>query len=304
MSTQSFPRKVATLSTKRISVIIIVRNGARTLQECLDTVFHQSLPASEVIVVDNNSTDATKAIIMGAVATYETCRYAFEPYPSRGAARNKGLELATGDILVMTDADCIVPHTWLADITHLIRNRTERVIVGSQYDILESYTTRHTQKMYEHTLKRSVSTDGHALFLDTKNCAFDAQLLKQNRFDRRFKAVEDAELMFRLRQYTHIKYLPTLKVGHKHPQSFRRLAKVAYERAFWNAQIYHKFKNKFDIHGQMSFLEVPWWRIIGGLCYFEIEAIRSNGWSHLPYFLVYDLSWKYGSVRGFFKKSL
>jgi glycosyltransferase involved in cell wall biosynthesis len=50
-------------SARTISVVVAVRNGARTLQRCLDSVFEQRLSGVELVVMDGGSTDGTQAII-------------------------------------------------------------------------------------------------------------------------------------------------------------------------------------------------------------------------------------------------
>lgn len=78
----------------KVSVIIPVYNGEKTLARCLNSVLNQTHSNYEVIVVDNNSTDKTKEIINKFKEEDSKIRYAFEPYRSRGAARNKGIETA------------------------------------------------------------------------------------------------------------------------------------------------------------------------------------------------------------------
>jgi glycosyltransferase involved in cell wall biosynthesis len=94
---------------KRISLIIPAYNEERYLGACLDEVARQTVMPDEVIVVDNNSTDATAAIAQ---------RYPFVTLLQESAqgivyARNRGFEAASGDILARTDADVVLPETWV-----------------------------------------------------------------------------------------------------------------------------------------------------------------------------------------------
>jgi glycosyltransferase involved in cell wall biosynthesis len=91
-----------------ISIIIPVHNGDRYLAEAIDCVLAQTYPALEIIVVDDGSTDQSAAIAQG----YERAvRYAYQSQTGAGAARNRGVELATGDYLAFLDAD----DRWVAD---------------------------------------------------------------------------------------------------------------------------------------------------------------------------------------------
>lgn len=71
------------------------------LGEAIESVLAQTLPAHEIIVVDDGSTDNTAAI----VASYSGVRYIFQENSGTATARNKGLNASTGAFLVFLDAD-------------------------------------------------------------------------------------------------------------------------------------------------------------------------------------------------------
>jgi glycosyltransferase involved in cell wall biosynthesis len=96
-----------------ISVVIPVLDEARRIEACLDALAAQrDAPAFEVIVVDNGSQDSTPELvrrhIIGARLSVERAR---GPY----AARNTGIGEARGDIVALTDADCLPDERWLAE---------------------------------------------------------------------------------------------------------------------------------------------------------------------------------------------
>ncbi|MEU9350499.1 glycosyltransferase [Streptomyces griseoloalbus] len=84
-----------------MSVVIPAHNSARTLAACLDSVYAQTCPIHEVIVVDDGSTDATARIARG----YPCTLIRHEPNRGVSAARNAGIAAATGDILFFLDSD-------------------------------------------------------------------------------------------------------------------------------------------------------------------------------------------------------
>jgi glycosyltransferase involved in cell wall biosynthesis len=93
-----------------VSVVIPVYNGERFIAAAINSVLAQSCAAAEVsqvIVVDNNSTDGTLALVKNLVATrYGDCVLAIsEPRPNAANARNAGARLATGEWLAFLDAD-------------------------------------------------------------------------------------------------------------------------------------------------------------------------------------------------------
>jgi len=71
----------------------------------------------EVIVVDNNSPDDTRAVVEEAARSFPVpLLYRFEQQQGRSAALNSGFDAASGDILVTTDDDVRVPPDWLTQI--------------------------------------------------------------------------------------------------------------------------------------------------------------------------------------------
>jgi glycosyltransferase involved in cell wall biosynthesis len=104
-----------------LSIVIPAFNEARLIERCLQSI-SASLAAnptpsftSDVIVVDNNSTDNTATIARQAGA-----QVVFEPVNQIGRARNTGAAKATGDWLLFLDADSELSPGLLADILRVI----------------------------------------------------------------------------------------------------------------------------------------------------------------------------------------
>ena len=99
----------------RFSVVIATYNRAADLRGTLDSLARLE-PAGtwEVIVVDNNSTDDTRAVVEAAAAGFPVpLRYLFEREQGRSPALNAGIRAASGDIIVTTDDDVRVEPDWL-----------------------------------------------------------------------------------------------------------------------------------------------------------------------------------------------
>jgi len=115
----------------RVSVIVPVHNGEATIARCLAALSQGPADLSEVIVVDDRSTDATAAI-----AASHGARVMANP-SGRGpaAARNAGAQAARGDILLFVDADVEVqPQTVAAILDHLDRHPDVTAVFGSYDD--------------------------------------------------------------------------------------------------------------------------------------------------------------------------
>lgn len=96
-----------------VSVVVPVLNGASTIGDMLTALVNQAgvPPQTEIIVVDNGSTDGTQDIVrrFDVVLLEESKR-------GPAAARNRGLCHATGDVVAHLDADTLPTRRWLAEL--------------------------------------------------------------------------------------------------------------------------------------------------------------------------------------------
>lgn len=96
----------------RFSIVIPTYNRKDLLRRCLAAATNQNYPEYEVIVVDDGSTDGTGEMVRREFP--QVCYIRQEPNRGPAAARNRGIEAATGEIVAFTDDDCLVPPDWLS----------------------------------------------------------------------------------------------------------------------------------------------------------------------------------------------
>ncbi len=106
--------------TPFVSVIVAARNEEDALSDCLAALAAQNYPQEsiEFIVVDDESTDGTRALVEAKAASDPRFRVMdTQPLPGhppgKSAALHTGIEAAEGDILLFTDADCRPPAQWV-----------------------------------------------------------------------------------------------------------------------------------------------------------------------------------------------
>jgi cellulose synthase/poly-beta-1,6-N-acetylglucosamine synthase-like glycosyltransferase len=108
-----------TSSRPSVSIVIPAYNEEGVIRQCVTAAIYQSVPAHEIIVVDNRSTDSTAAIV----------RRLQEEYPEAGIrllsqdaeqglipTRNFGLDAAEGDLLGRIDADSLLEPDWVEEV--------------------------------------------------------------------------------------------------------------------------------------------------------------------------------------------
>lgn len=110
------------------SVIVPVFQAEKTLEACLQALSVIEFPSREleIIVVDDGSTDSSIKI----AENMEGVRLIKCAHAGRPAALNRGLEAAAGDIVLFTDADCLVPADWAGRLISLLEDNPKLSGVG------------------------------------------------------------------------------------------------------------------------------------------------------------------------------
>ncbi|GCE02107.1 glycosyltransferase family 2 protein [Embleya hyalina] len=107
------PGPPAPRGTPRVSVIVATRERPELLAACLRTLLWQTYPDIELIVVDNApTTNRTASVVRGGCAGL--VRYVREPRPGLALAHNRGIAVATGELLAFTDDDVLADPGWVA----------------------------------------------------------------------------------------------------------------------------------------------------------------------------------------------
>lgn len=102
-----------------VSVVVPVYNDPEGIRATLDTLVAQSAPTDryEIIVVDNGSTDDTRAVVREFDRGDARLELLVEDEVQGSyAARNRGIDAAAGPVVAFVDADMVVGTTWIEDV--------------------------------------------------------------------------------------------------------------------------------------------------------------------------------------------
>ena len=124
-----------------VSVIIPTYNRADFISECVQSVLAQTLPAREVIIVDDGSTDATYNILndlgFNSINTPKTVlRYIFQKNQGVSSARNLGIKEAKSEYIALLDSDDL----WL-------KGKLDRQVIAFRDDI-QNRRLCHTDEIW------------------------------------------------------------------------------------------------------------------------------------------------------------
>jgi glycosyltransferase involved in cell wall biosynthesis len=191
------------------SVVIIARNSENTIGNCIRSVKDQSHPASEIIVVDNGSTDSTALI-----ARRNRVKVLNEPIPGRSRARNKGIRGARGEIIVFIDSDAYAHRDWLK---YLLSTYERDLLAGVAGNICAA----NSDRLIPHLIDLVVRNCPH---FGTGNIAYGKSVLTEvGLFNEELRSAEDVEIAWRILKAGHgIGFEPKAIVYHFHPQNLRK----------------------------------------------------------------------------------
>ena len=189
-----------------VSVVMPVYNGEGCLRECLDSVCAQTLRDIEIICVDDGSSDGSLAILDEYAAKDSRVKVIAQPNSGAAVARNKGIDIASGEYLSILDSDDRFEPSMLEKMVARAR-RTDAQIVICRCDGFEDGTEKPVPMMWslqdEFVPGEVFSGEqvGEALFFFTQGWAWDklylTSFVRENRLEfQNLKATNDMRFTF------------------------------------------------------------------------------------------------------------
>lgn len=125
--------------TKKISIVVAARNEEKNIESCITSLVNQSYPTQliEIIIVDDFSDDRTPHLIrkMGLDNNIQLLQLSeifpdFEGPAFKKKAIATGIAHSSGEIILTTDADCVVPRHWAAAMISSMEDQKINFITG------------------------------------------------------------------------------------------------------------------------------------------------------------------------------
>ena len=237
-----------------VSVIIAAYNAAATLPGCLEAVRTQHGNhgnSVELIVVDDGSCDDTAKLAQdyGAHVVHQT-------HQGIGAARNLGVQYASGDLIAFTDADCAPAPDWVSQITRPFADPEVMGVKGIYQTRQRNLVARFAQAQYEDKYNRMRGAE-RIDFVDTYSAAYRKSVFLQNPgFDPRFsRSGEDIEFSYRLAEKGYkLVFAPQAIVYHHHPATLKAYLRRKFYVGYWRVWMYKMHPGKIiaDSHTPQS----------------------------------------------------
>jgi GT2 family glycosyltransferase len=271
----------------RVSVVVCSHNGSRTIGGTLAGLEHLAYPDYEIIVIDDGSTDQTSAI-----ASKHKVTLIRTDHNGLSAARNRGMNAATGEIIAYIDDDAYPDPHWL---TYLASSflRTEHVGIGGPNlappgDGAIADCVANAPGGPVHVLL----SDEIAEHIPGCNMAYRREkLLGIGGFDPRFRvAGDDVDICWRLQErgWT-LGYAPTAVVWHRRRNSIKTYFKQQRGYAKAEALLAEKWPAKYNSAGHLTWRGRLYGRgVIEAL--FARSRIYHGVWGSAPFQSVYERS--------------
>ena len=149
-------KPVLNFEKKRVSVVIVARNEAKNLPLLMTCLLSQDYPRElyEIVLGDDDSQDDTEEIMRGYIEAGHNIKYIrsmgrADVVSPKKVALSRAIEAAEGDIILTTDADCMVPTSW---ITSMVAHFSEDVsmVAGYSRTLIPAWDQASVLQKYEH----------------------------------------------------------------------------------------------------------------------------------------------------------
>ena len=233
----------------KVTVAICTYNRAGYLRQTLASIARQDYPSGqlEVLVIDNNSTDDTRAAVAEHATDPHPPRHVFEVTQGLVHARNRGITESTGEILILADDDILMEPDWVRQIMAPFQLNEEKRIGCVGGEVVPVFPDGLPEWIREWHAPLAFRADAGPINARQSpmgaNFAFPKWIFDQLGFfatglDRRGGSLfggGDAEIVRRIRSAGYqIWFAPAAKVLHQMPASrttFRYAARHAFDSA-------------------------------------------------------------------------
>jgi GT2 family glycosyltransferase len=234
------------MTKTKVTVVIPTREFGGPLRRCVQSIEASSYPQEliEILIVDDGSQRDAVEWFHEAQPGRPGARVIRQEWGGPAAARNRGIESATGELVAFTDDDCVVDRHWLREMVLAMDDQSIAGVGGrvraTDSDIVSKYMD------HVHALDPVLLPSGEPWYLVTANCCFRRDSLSESGgFDPQFKraAAEDVDLSLRLSAGgKRLKFQPSCLVYHSYESSLESFAKRFHRYGLGNRLLFEKHR--------------------------------------------------------------
>src|SRR5690606_20271620 len=192
----------------KVSIIVPVYNASSFIKKCIHSILIQSYKNIELILMNDGSKDGSKDICEKAIANDERAFLYNQVNQGVSAARNKGIELATGDFILFIDADDYIGENYVSNFitedldtsTFKIHGYTNILLNGTEAKASLKAISYSKDKIVDIVSNGFLTLNGYPF-----SKLFSTQVIKDNNlsFDKGVKICEDVIFNLNYIQYVN-----------------------------------------------------------------------------------------------------
>lgn len=300
----------------KVSVILLTKNSASTVQKSIESIFQQTRLPDEVVVVDGNSNDHTLEVVKKYPVKLVT-----EPGLGFGYARNLGVKNASGNIVFFLDSDCYAEPDWIEKALPSFDSNPEIVGVTGQTHLWN--TESAVARFLAHVGGR-MNMPAESKYVEiapTMNLALKSEVIDEvGGFDETLIRCEDTDLTYKISQEHKISYEPSVVIWFKGSPNLRVASSKCFRHFVGVGQLFakHGLQSSFvrfnlPIRGfllilaLLSIFLLPWYipailfsLVLAEFVYKTMKLYLRYRDSCVVYYVVFFTFWSLASLAMFY----
>lgn len=221
-----------------VTILVTIKNSARTMKMCIDSLLELDYPNYEIMVIDAFSTDGTYEILKSygnKIKLYQVKGWAPVAY-------NWALDKIDTEYIALIDGDNKVTKDWLKNLMLGFDSTEVAEVAGFCANPEES---SGLQKLLGRDLEMKYRKMGK--YIDkapSMNVAFKTEIARKIKFDEKARVGYDVVFSFEISKLGKIRYVPDAVVYHYHRATWKNFFRQQYTYAKHSPKIYLRYKSK------------------------------------------------------------
>lgn len=222
------------------TLITTVFNEEETIEQLIDSVISQTVLPDEFIITDGGSTDDTCNLIIKKANKYKNIIKIklLKVKGNRSIGRNAAIKKAKGEVILCTDAGCILDRNWVKNITTPFKNKSIDVVSGYYKGLPK---TELQKALIPYVLVMSNKIDKDNFLPATRSMAFKKKVWEKiSGFNNNLNHNEDYDFAIRLKKYNAKIFFAERAIVNWIPRSsLKQFFKMFFRFAFGDGEMHY-----------------------------------------------------------------
>ena len=290
-----------------MSIVIPLYNEEQNIGNLIKLLENQVQKDFELIIVDDGSRD-TSVNVIKKIKTSFAKRILKQENSGPAAARNRGIDVAKGDLICFIDSDCMPKNNWTYEIKECFKDKSKNIVYGALNNGNKDFFSVALDFCWGYILNDK-NKGGKRELATSANLIVRKEVLDKVRFDPKMIMAEDTDFSIRARKKGYeIFFEPEIKVFHKPKRdNWTKFLKHRKDHGQW--EMYNSLRYRDSLEKArfipknnlfLLFVMIPaiWgWSVLRIL--WENLKHGPKVLLYLPVILLGNLYWVLGLIKGY-----